>query len=233
MKIAIMQPYIFPYIGYYQLVKLVDQFVFLNDVNYIKKGWVNRNQILVNGKPHVFTIPLNKASPFKKINDLFVSEKDLKWRMKLFKTLEVTYHNAPNFSCIMDLIESVLNSNNLTIDSMAQKSITKVMEYLGNEVKIQSSSDFSSIYTGQQRIIDICERLGASEYINLPGGRFLYSGDSFKSKNISLNFIHPKFERYHQNSNDFHQGLSIIDMLMCLDKQEVNKHLNLFELEEI
>lgn len=90
MKIAIMQPYIFPYIGYFQLINAVDKFIIYDDVNYIKQGWINRNKILLNNEDYLFTFPLKNASSYKKINEIELSENLYsKWKIKFFKTLEV------------------------------------------------------------------------------------------------------------------------------------------------
>ena len=72
MKLAIMQPYLFPYLGYFQLIAAVDKFVFYDDVNFIKNGWINRNRLLISGKVNYITIPLSGASSFLKINQVLV-----------------------------------------------------------------------------------------------------------------------------------------------------------------
>ena len=128
MTLAIMQPYIFPYIGYYQLAGAVDKFVFLDDVNYINKGWINRNNILINGQANLFTIPLKDASQNKLINEVEVSEG--KWSEKLLRTIEMAYKKAPCFSDAFPVINEVLSSEERLIGNLAKKSVQSVSDYL-------------------------------------------------------------------------------------------------------
>ena len=108
MKVAIMQPYFFPYIGYFQLINLVDVFVVYDDVNYIKKGWINRNNILINKKSFLFSLPLQNMSQNKLINEIFLVE-DTNWRISLLNTIQITYKNAPYFDEVYSLIEEIIS----------------------------------------------------------------------------------------------------------------------------
>ena len=104
MKIAIMQPYFFPYLGYWQLMNIVDKFVIYDDVNYIKRGWINRNRILVEGKPFYIHVPVMKASQNKIINEMEVFV-DSSLRKKELKTIELAYKKAPFFDSVYPLIK--------------------------------------------------------------------------------------------------------------------------------
>ena len=87
MKLAIMQPYIFPYLGYFQLLNSVDHFVFYDDVNFIKGGWVNRNQLLINNQNKFFTVPLKKIISFTPINEVEIHKKLYpNWRSKFYNS---------------------------------------------------------------------------------------------------------------------------------------------------
>lgn len=124
MKLAIMQPYFLPYIGYFQLINAVDTFVLLDDVNYINKGWINRNQLLLNGKAHLFTLPLQKASQNKLINQLELSN-ETKWKDKLLKTIETAYKKAPQFHLVFPLISQILQYPESNLSLFIHHSIQK------------------------------------------------------------------------------------------------------------
>lgn len=218
-----MQPYIFPYIGYYQLFASADEFVFFDDVNYINKGWINRNQILIGGKAYMFSIPLREASQNKLICDTYIA--DMNWRPKLFKTIEMAYSKASEFKVVFDLILRILNADSARISDIAAASVTEVAAFLGIERswKLSSEIDYNRDNKGQDKIIDICSKLSASVYINASGGRELYNAEIFQKAGIELKFIHPEIHEYRQFSNDFIPNLSIIDVLMHNPKEEVSK----------
>lgn len=231
MKIAIMQPYIFPYIGYFQLINAVDKFIIYDDVNYINKGWINRNRILVNGKDSLFTIPLKEASQNKLINEIEVNW-DESWKSKFLKTIEQSYKKAPFYLDVLPLIEKTIRLNQTTISAVITQNLKLVNEYLDINTEIVSSS---SIYNNthlkaQDRIIDICLQEKATTYINPIGGLELYDKSVFKNQDMALFFIKSKACTYKQFKNEFVPWLSIIDVLMFCSKTEVKEYLNNFEL---
>lgn len=215
MRIAIMQPYAFPYLGYFQLISAVEKFIFLDDVSYIKKGWINRNRILLNGREHLFTIPLRDASQNKHISDTLISY-DHKWQEKLLQTLYAAYHKCPYYDSVYSMIESLINQQYVDINSLAQESTKAINDYLNLQTVLSNSSDSypDSALKGQERIIDICLKAGATTYINLWGGRELYRQDDFRHNGIVLAFLEPHFINYPQPAQTFIPGLSIIDILM-------------------
>ncbi|MBO9636811.1 MAG: WbqC family protein, partial [Siphonobacter aquaeclarae] len=175
MKLAIMQPYLFPYIGYFQLLKTVDKFVLYDDVAFINRGWINRNKVLVNGKEQLFTIPLREASQNKKILEIDIDDTQ-KWRDKLLKTLQQSYKKAPQYAAVYPVIEEILQTPATRIADLIAVSITLLANYLSISTEIVPSS---TIYANQhlkgpERILDICLQEGASEYINPIGGMELY-----------------------------------------------------------
>lgn len=235
MKIAIMQPYIFPYIGYFQLLNIVDTFIFYDDVAFIKQGWINRNRILLNGKDYLFTIPIEKQSSYALIKNTHISNSlYANWRRKFLLTLEQSYKKAPYFNDVYKLVEDVLNSNSTSISELAQSSILNVIKYLGITKKIQiSSEDYfeSKGLSKEERLISICKKCNAKEYINPIGGQNLYKAESFLINNIDLLFIKSNPIEYKQFSNDnFISWLSIIDILMFNSSNEIKKILNQCEL---
>lgn len=234
MKIAVMQPYVFPYLGYYQLVNSVDKFIFFDDVSYIKKGWINKNNILVNNKVWLFTIPVKEASQNKLIHQIELSDY-FKWKDKFLKTLEMAYSKAPYYSATFDLILSVLNQSYQTIAELAQKSITEIAEYLELKIIFEKSSNIkynTFAESGQEKILDICKIQEATMYINPINGKALYNKEIFINNNIELCFIRMDELHYVQFSKEkFVPSLSIIDILMFNDKEVINQFLQKFTLE--
>ena len=232
MKIAIMQPYIFPYIGYFQLISAVDKFVFYDDVNFIKRGWVNRNQILINNQSHLFSIPLKKASQNKLIKEIETAIDD-KWLSSFYTTLKTSYKKAPYFSSVLPLIQSVFEIQHCNITDLTINSIASISNYLELETVFERSSQQYVTTKGMEkatRLINICQINQAKTYINPSGGKELYQKEHFKENGIDLFFIENQLPPYKQFNNDFVAGLSIIDVLMFNSKEEVKKMLNQYHL---
>ena len=226
MRVAIMQPYIFPYIGYFQLIKQVDNFIFLDDVNFIKKGWINRNRLLISGKVQYFSIPIKAISQNTLISQSIIHDDEL-WRKKLSKSVEQSYKNAPQFNKVFEIFEKVIFSNLNNIGDLAKKSISLVSDYMNLKTNFSDSSSYSNdqFLRGQERIINLCEKNNATQYWNLPGGVGLYSNDEFLRKKIDLQFIDPYLCEYRQFSSVFQPGLSVIDLLMHVDKEKLGAYL--------
>lgn len=210
-----MQPYFIPYIGYFQLINAVDKFVFYDDVNYINRGWVNRNQVLINGKSSMITIPLKEASQNKLIKDIEVSS-DEKWKCRMLRTIELSYKKAPFFPEVFSIFEKILNSDYSTISQLNFELIKFICQYLEihTNIKLKSSNYNNQNLRGQERILDICKIENADHYINPIGGIELYNVDLFYENKIKLNFVQSSFISYPQFDNVFVPNLSIIDLLM-------------------
>jgi len=235
MKIAVMQPYIFPYLGYYQLVGSVDNFVFFNDVNYIKKGWINRNQIIQDKTIIKFTIPLSNASQNKFICDITIFNY-AKWRVDFEKCIKFCYKKAPYFTPVYKLIEFILYKKNyLSVDDLAQSSVKIISNYLGLNTKFFVSSEINynrdECESGQQKILNITKNLGASDYINPINGKELYNYNIFLQNSINLNFIKMRPIIYKQfDNNEFIPYMSIIDVLMFNSKEQIALMLKEYDL---
>ncbi len=231
MTLAIMQPYFLPYIGYFQLMQAVDRFVIYDDVAFINRGWVNRNQILVGGKAHLFTIPLREASQNKRIREIQLDE-STKWRGKLLRTVEQSYKKAPQFEAAHALLTQVLGTPAENIADLARNGIGAVNEYL--EIKtevIPSSTVYENEHLkAQERILDICQKEEATRYINPTGGRELYDKTIFSATGINLFFIQSKREEYPQKSPEFVPWLSILDVLMWNNVAQTRALLGGFDL---
>ena len=231
MKLAIMQPYFFPYIGYWQLLNAVDRFVIYDDVSFIKGGWVNRNRILINGNPSYITLPLSHASPNKRICDLSLRASP-GWQRKMIKSIENTYKRSPHFSEIFSEIVKQLEyqASNLA-DFLAHHlgAMASLLE-INTEFVITSRCYENSELTGQDRVLDICKAEGAEAYINLQGGKVLYDSESFDDANVDLRFITTRITAYKQRSVGFLPNLSIIDTLMEIGVEGVKQRLVEYDL---
>ncbi len=231
MRIAVMQPYLFPYIGYFQLINAVDRFVLLDDVNYIKKGWINRNRILVNSKEHLFTVPVKGVSQNRLISELFLVEED-KWKTKLLRTMEESYRKASQFKDVISLFNQIIYSKELSLSKFILYSLEQINNYLGITTEIVASSSIygNTCLKGEERIIDICKKEKADVYINAIGGLALYSGEKFIRSGIELKFIKPLSIEYPQYDNQFVAWLSIIDVMMFNSMEKLKSLIRRYEL---
>lgn len=234
-SIAVMQPYVFPYVGYFQLIQAVDEFVFYDDVNFIKQGWINRNKILINGGASVFTIPLLKGSSFKLIKDTKINTGLYpKWKKKFFKSIQQNYTKAEYFEPTYGIIENVLNNNSVTtISELAIHSVKSISDYLELGTKFYTSSEKFPQFSDLERTLrlkQICDSLGADAYINSIGGQDLYNKEDFRKEDLNLYFINSALKPYQQFGNEFVAGLSIIDVLMFNSKRDARQILLNYEL---
>lgn len=233
MKLAIMQPYFFPYIGYFQLINAADKFVFYDDVNFIKKGWINRNRILINDEPVFFTVPLSKVSQHKKTKNTQIKiEEFQKWRSKFYKSLDYNYGKAPFYEEVLPLIKNVLEINPESISELAKKSVSNVNHYLKIKTDIVWSSSIfgNSDLRREERILNICIAENAQVYYNLIGGLSIYDRKEFSAKEVKLHFLKTIPKEYEQSTKEFIPSLSIIDVLMNNSKEDVIEMLENFEL---
>ena len=214
MKVAIMQPYFLPYIGYFQLIAAVDQFIVYDNIKYTKKGWINRNRILRKGKDVVFSLPLKAASDY-----LHVCQRELAAdfnRIKLLNQFRDAYRSAPYFSKVFPLIEQIVQYENTNLFHFLHYSIVQICAHLGITTAIEISSALAIDHSlkGEDKVLALCGAVGGSVYVNAIGGTELYSKNAFAEKNIDLKFIRSKIFEYPQFDNVFVPWLSIIDVLM-------------------
>lgn len=233
MKAAVMQPYLFPYIGYWQLINAADIFVILDDVNFIKRGYINRNSILINGKPFLFSIPVKDVSQNRLIKDtrLCFDEREKK---KFLARVEAAYRKAPCFDSIFPLVRTIIEYDTEDLTDYIWNSIDLVNQYLKIATIVVKSSEIGKDNTliGQDRIIEICRRIHADIYINPSGGRELYHACNFEEHGIELFFLDTKFGKisYRQFEDRFVENLSIIDVLMFNSVKNVRKFLEEYDL---
>lgn len=229
-KIAIMQPYFFPYLAYWQAINAVDEYIVYDDVAYIKGGWINRNNILLNGQAHLITLPLMASSSYKNINEIQITDNKVVLS-KLLKTIFMAYSKAPYFNEIMPIIEDLI-SGFTNIARLNFYSIKKICEYLDINTKIILSSDLNKDNSlhAQDKVIHINKLLGANVYINAIGGQELYDSEEFKKNGIELKFIKMGKIQYKQFKNEFVPNLSIIDVMMFNSPEKIHDMLDDYEL---
>lgn len=231
-SIAIMQPYFFPYIGYFQLISEADSFVLFDDVNFIKRGWVNRNRILVNSQESFLTIPCKSASQNKRINEI---EHSLTPALinKILKKITFSYSKAPFFEPVLRIIQSVLQTESNKLLDVCINSLKECTSYLEINTPLRKSSDFSpgNYQNPSDRLIDITLKDDGNHYLNPIGGVQLYEKEYFSQRNVTLRFIKPELIRYTQFKNVFVPNLSIIDVMMFNSADEIKKNIiNRYEI---
>ena len=212
-----MQPYLFPHIGYFQLMHAVDRFVVADDVQFIKQGWINRNRLLINGNATYFSVPLKRHAAAALIKDVEINDAPgRRWRTTLLKTIANFYRRAPSFDAVYPIVERVIGGPFTTIADMARASLREVRDYLGIPASIvDSSARYANAHLkGQDRVIDTCRAEGATDYVNAIGGRALYSREVFLAHGIRLHFICSDAIEYSQFKPPFVPSLSVIDVLM-------------------
>jgi len=223
-----MQPYLFPYLGYFQLLHAVDTFVVYDDVAFIKQGWINRNRILINGQPSYFTVPVKHASSFALIQDTIVDDdaQNTRWVEKTLKTMDVAYRRAPEFGRVFPMVEAVLTSPTRRVAELATASIRAVLQVLDLRIEwVESSARYGNAHLkGEERVLAICRAEGATDYVNVAGGRELYSPERFAAEGIGLHFVRPRPVQYRQFHDPYVPWLSIIDVLM-FNTQEAARDL--------
>lgn len=223
MKLAIMQPYFIPYLGYFQMMNAVDEFMLYDDVNFIKRGWVHRNKTTINGKENYLGLSLSKASQNKKINEIDLNV-DSKWRNELMEKIRHRYSKCPNYKEIEPLVAGWLynGSSHRKMSDLLCDSLIDIADYLeiDSRISVSSKTTTNQDKKGSDRILDICLQRGADTYINAINGRNLYDKEEFSKNGVSLFFI--------QMTNNSYA--SILDWLMEKDKLEIQEALNDYEL---
>ena len=226
-RVAIMQPYFLPYIGYFQLMSAVDVFVIYDRIKYTKKGWINRNRFLLNGTDATFSLPLKKDS-----DALDIVERELAAdfdRVKLLSQFAGAYRRAPYFAQTFTLLERIVQHEDGNLFRFIQHSLTAVAAHLeiDTEIRVSSSLPFDNELKGQDKVLAICAALGAGHYVNSIGGTELYSKEDFASRGVELQFLKSRLFEYPQSGGEFVPWLSIVDVLMfnpvdvvreCLDR---------------
>lgn len=231
-KIGIMQPYFLPYMGYWQLISAVDEFVLYDNIEYTKKGWINRNRFLQNGKDALFSLPLKAASDFLPVYERFLA--DSFEREKLVRQLQEAYRRAPFFDQNFPVIKEIILHPEQNLFLYIENSIHAICRYLDIKTPIIRSSaiaiDHQSL-KAEDKVIEICHFLHADQYMNPIGGLGLYDKTEFESKGIDLTFLRSQPLGYTQFGENFLPHLSILDVMMFNDRHQVRSFLDRYVIE--
>jgi hypothetical protein len=228
MKIAIMQPYFMPYIGYFQLMKVADEFIVYDDIKFTKKGWINRNRILVNGSDAYITLPLKKGSDYLAVNERYLADSWTMERKKMLNRIHESYRKAPQFDAAFSVVESCILCNETNLFSFIFNVLNQVKEYLEIKTPLIISSAISGKegLKAEEKVIDLCKMRAAHTYFNPIGGLDLYQKEHFRKEMIDLLFLQTSSYQYRQFDHEFVAYLSIIDEMMFNSKDKIKEHLN-------
>jgi hypothetical protein len=228
-RVAVMQPYFFPYLGTFQLAQAVDAFVFYDDVAFIKKGYIHRNALLGPEGPQAFTIPVKDVSQNRAIGEhVYAGE----WKAFL-ATIRQLYRRATMFDAVYPLVEGVVLDPDENVARKNALGFMRVFEYLGveREWSFASRHSLPAELRAQQRILALSERERATIYVNAAGGRALYEPSNFADAGIELRFLASAAQPYAQGRDPFVPNLSMIDVLMHCEPRAVRERLEQFTLE--
>lgn len=227
-----MQPYFFPYIGYWQLINAVDMFVIYDNIQFTKRGWIRRNRILMNGEDKMISLPIKKDSDYLDVNKRYLSETFEKDKLKIINQIKTAYSKALEFDVVFPLIESAINCGEDNLFDFIYSTIKIIIDYLEIDTKVIISSEIEMDHSlaNRDRVVEICKKLKADQYINPIGGTELYDKKDFKANGVVLNFLKTDPLKYKQFDNPFTPNLSIIDVLMFNSKDNVKKMLSKYTL---
>lgn len=229
--IGIMQPYFFPYIGYWQLINAVDRFVIYDNIQYTKKGWINRNYYLRNNRKTLFSINLEKASDYLDIRNRVISSEYKREKMLLH--LQSAYKKAPMYSKAYAVIAEMIHFPSCNLFEYIYNSIIQICKYLDikTEIIVSSSIRINHSLKSEDRVVALCKKLDGTRYINAINGRNLYSASRFANEGILLQFIKARQLEYTQWKEEiFTPCLSIIDLMMFNSKHEIAQMLLEYDL---
>jgi hypothetical protein len=224
MRIALMQPYFVPYLGYFQLMGSVDLFVLHDDVEYSKGGWINRNRILLEGEPRFLTVPLQRSSDYALISERRISESyDGK---KVMRLLDAAYCQAPHWKDLRTSILDIVHASTRSLLEFNTAGLGCVRDLLGLTTPVVLASDIlpDATSSGQRKVIEVCRALGATEYVNAQGGMGLYSADEFLQSGIRLGFLRSRLSPYSQGvGKQFVPALSVLDALAWIGRDGASR----------
>lgn len=232
-RIAIMQPYFLPYIGYFQLIKAVDVFVVYDNIQYTKKGWINRNRILVNSKDEYISLPLKKDSDFLHIKDRYLADSWRTERTKILNKVQEAYRQAPFFEPAFTELQQILSCESINLFEFLFNSICSVNNYLAiiTRLVISSTLPIDHGLRSKNKVMALCKELGATEYINPIGGKGLYDTTEFADNQIKLTFLKSSNIAYQQINESFIPNLTILDVMMFNSSETIRNYLNQYTEE--
>lgn len=240
-RVAIMQPYLFPYLGYFQLAAAVDEFWLLDTVQFIRRGWMNRNHLLVNARKTLFTVPVTSGPRDQPILEkTYNREEALKALDKLAGTIRAAYKKAPHRDTALRVVQDFAQHLAQTpqpadFTTATETALQSCFDAVGLATPIRrvSSLGLEDTRTGQDRIIAACQAIGARDYVNMIGGRDLYEADAFAASGLALRFLRPVLPEYDQGLPAFEPGLSILDVLAHVPPEDIRRMLDAAQIVEV
>lgn len=229
-----MQPYFFPYIGYFQLIAAVDRFILCDDVQYIRHGWINRNRILSSSLTVQYIIvPIARHGSREPIREVRVAGVE-GWAVNILRQLEVYRKKAPYYDDVMQLLHTCIFNEEKDITLFNANCLQAVCNYIGlpfhTEITSRLQLDYSQVKETEDWAITICRQLKADEYYNPPGGIHLYNKERFRENELTLHFVNPRLREYPQMGKPFTPALSVLDVMMFNHPGEIKDMLNEYEL---
>lgn len=231
--VSLMQPYLFPYLGYFQLIAASGLFLLGDSLQYTRRGWINRNRLLVGGQPWQFSFPLEQGSRSQAINERRLSDEVHLTSQRLLHTIRHAYHRAPCYPMVFPLLEEILDHPERNLAHFAEHSIRRICHYMGVDTPIGRVSELGleDDIGRDQRLIEAVKRSGGDVYLNPEGGRHLYSPELFNDHGLELRFLRMDELSYRQFDGDFVPSLSIIDVLMFNPPDELQRLLGRYSVD--
>lgn len=233
MILGILQPYLFPYVGYFQLIGAVDTLVIYDDVQWIKGGWINRNRYLVEGQSRYFTLPVGKKGFPKPINQCSFAPDIELHKQRILRQVQYNYRRAPHFEAVFSLLSACFACKDDNVSRFLVNSLRLCCDYLGIATPFVLSSQIEKRngLSGAEQVLEINRALHASHYINPAGGTALYDASLFAERGVRLDFLRAREAPYRQFEAAFRPALSIIDVMMFNAIDEISHLLKEYDLE--
>ncbi len=234
-NVAIMQPYFFPYLGYFSLIKHVDRFILFDPVQYIRHGWIDRNRILKQGEGWLYIrVPLEPHSHRTPISEIRINNSD-PWKKRLMSQLATYKRIAPNYWRVVKLVSEAIEGDHESVVSLNKATLEAICAFLGMpksfEIFTAMHLEIEEPKAADEWALNICKALGnVSEYWNPPGGKQFFDRSKYEAAGIELRFHTPSLPGYDQKRGSFEPGLSIIDALMFNSVEQVHQMLDQFDL---
>lgn len=235
MTIAIMQPYFFPYVGYFSLIKHTDEFILFDPVQFIRHGWIERNRVLKQNEGWLYVqVPLIKGTRDVLIKDSLIDNSKGDWKGKMLAQLQPYKKIAPHYFKVIKLINEIFEGEYQSIVHLNKAVLEKTCQYLGMEKELPIFSEMNleieEPKAADEWALNISKAMGAKTYWNPPGGMDFFDKSKYDNAGIDLKFQKVALSEYNQKRTPFEAGLSIIDVMMFNSPEEINIMLDNFEL---
>lgn len=236
MKFALMQPYFFPYIGYFSLIHSVEHFMFFDDVQYTRKSWMCRNRLLnIQKQQPYFIRPEIQKTAYQALLPDVELDGDAPWKRRLLEQLNGYKKKAKFYEETRQLLEGILEQEYVGLADFNIRSTIEISRYLGIESKFDKYTDYDFWFESKPDIGDwgreVAHKVNASEYVNSPGGEGFIFPDKFSSLGIKLGFIQPNLSEYWQGTTSFTPGLSIIDVLLFNGRERTAEMVSQYSIK--